>query len=103
MKCDTDLVLLYHYDELEHDASLNHDWLQTLVVAYTPMRYLLHTLQMCSGYLGLIAPSSTLQIASSFQMADQLRWVSRVSYRAAELRNNRPGFGFGERARSAAG
>ena len=88
--------LLDEHDELDHDDGLTDQWVETLSLAYTPMRYLMHTLQMCSGYLTLMAPASTIVNCAALQMGDQLRWLSRVAYRSAELKRNRPGFGFGE-------
>ncbi|MGH8517976.1 MAG: toluene monooxygenase, partial [Panacagrimonas sp.] len=66
---------------------------------YTPLRYLLHTTQMASAYAVLMAPTSTVVNCAAFQMADAFRWVSRVSYRTAELRKSWPDAGFAQQER----
>ncbi|MBI2800206.1 MAG: toluene monooxygenase [Gammaproteobacteria bacterium] len=91
--------LLDQHDEQDHDQGLGADWIETLATLYTPMRYLLHTLQMCSAYLVVVAPSSTIDNCAALQAADQYRWVSRVAYRTAELARHRPEGGFGHAER----
>lgn len=93
--------LLDQYAERRHDAGLSGAWVGQLAALYTPMRYLVHTAQMAAAYNVVMAPASTITNCLTFQMSDQLRWVSRVSYRTAELRKSWPdaGFGSGERQR----
>jgi toluene monooxygenase system protein E len=92
--------LVSQYDELGHDAGLAPAWRAGLVALYTPLRYLLHTTQMASAYLVTMAQGSTVANCFAFQMADQFRWVSRVAYRTAELRNAWPEEGFGRDERA---
>jgi toluene monooxygenase system protein E len=91
--------LLEHYAKLGDDKVYPEEWVKILAGLYAPGRYLLHAAQMASSYLFIIAPSSPIGLCSSFQAADQLRWVQRVAYRTVELANNRPGFGFNEAER----
>ena len=88
--------LLDHYAELGDDKEYPEEWVKILARLYTPGRYLLHTVQMASSYLFIIAPSSTIGICSAFQAADQLRWISRIAYRTVELAKARSGFGLNE-------
>ncbi len=92
--------LLDEHDAIGYDATLGAEWLETLARLYTPARYLFHTLQMSSGYLAQVAPASTITICAALQMADSLRWVSRIAYRTAELAKHRPGHGFGRDERA---
>jgi toluene monooxygenase system protein E len=82
-----------------HDASLPPSWVQTLARAYTPLRYLLTTLQMGSAYVVQMAPASTITNCAAFQEADALRWVSRVAYRTRQLANQFPDQQFGKSER----
>lgn len=91
--------LLDQHNAEGHDKGLSPEWVATLSQLYTPSRYLLHTVQMASAYLVHIAPTSTISNCAAFQAADQLRWVTNVSYRTAELKLAHPGAGFGERER----
>jgi toluene monooxygenase system protein E len=86
--------LLDEYDELGHDHTLNPDWMELLARLYTPSRYLFHAVQMSTGYLVQVAPASTIAICATFQMADALRWVSRIAYRTRELASHQPDHGF---------
>ncbi len=87
--------LLNEYSNNGHDSSLSPATLDLLQTLYTPARYLMHTIQMASGYLVALAPSSTVANGLMFQCADQLRWLSRIAYRTAELKKAHPGRGFG--------
>ena len=69
----------------EHDKSLDQRWAGTLGRMYTPARYLFHTLQMASAYVGQMAPASTITNCNYFQMADSFRWLSHTAYRTKEL------------------
>ncbi len=91
--------LLDEYNELGHDAELRDDWVGSLARLYTPARYLFHTLQMSSHYLVQIVPSSTIRNCATYQATDELRCVSHIAYRTAELAQAHPnaGFGTGER------
>ena len=91
--------LLRDHAKNAHDAGLSADWVAALARLYTPARYPLHCLQMCSAYLVQIVPASTIENCTMFQTADQLRWVSRIAYRTRELANAyaEAGFVSGER------
>lgn len=87
--------LLDQHNEEEHDKGLPAEWVNSLAQLYTPGRYLLHTAQMDSAYVMHMAPSSTIANCAAFQAADQLRWVSNIAYRTAELGQTHPSVGFG--------
>ena len=92
--------LLDEFNEQQHDAGLDKDWVSCLQALYTPSRYLIHTLQMASHYLVQIVPSSTLRNCAIYQAADQLRALSHVAYRTAELGLTYPENGFGDSERN---
>lgn len=92
--------LLAQHSERGHDKKLTQAWVGKLAQLYTPLRYLLHAGQMAAAYGVVMAPSSTVGNCLAFQMGDQLRWVSRVSYRTAELRNSWPDTGFAKQERA---
>lgn len=92
--------LFDQFNAREHDKSLEKTWAGTLARIYTPARYLFHTLQMGSAYVGQMAPASTITNCTYFQMADSLRWLSHTAYRTKEmsLTFDDKGFGRTERA-----
>jgi len=92
--------LFDQFNTREHDKSLEKTWAGTLARIYTPARYLFHTLQMGSAYVGQMAPASTITNCAYFQMADSLRWLSHTAYRTKEvsLTFEDKGFGRTERA-----
>jgi len=92
--------LFDQFDQREHNAALEPVWVAALVRLYSPARYLFHTLQMASAYVGQVSPASTITNCHYFQMADSLRWLSHTAYRTRELANSfaQHGFGRDERA-----
>ena len=86
--------LLDQHDELGHDLPLTEAWAGALARLYTPARFLMHAAQMCAAYTIVLAPGSTVANCAVFEMADHFRWVSRISYRTAELAKHRPDLGF---------
>jgi len=91
--------LFDQFSQREHDKALDPRWAGTLARYYTPARYLFHTVQMASSYVGQVSPASTITNCNYFQMADSLRWLSHTAYRTRELSNtfNETGFGLDER------
>lgn len=87
--------LFDQFNNREHDKSLNTEWTDSLARLYTPVRYLFHTIQMASAYVGQVSPASTITNCNYFQMADSLRWVSHTAYRTKELSLAFPDKGFG--------
>jgi len=85
--------LLRHAEAAGHDARLAPEWLRTLSGVLPPLRYPVHGLQMISAYIGHMAPSGRIVIASLFQAADEMRTVQRVAYRMRQLMSLLPGFG----------
>jgi toluene monooxygenase system protein E len=77
--------LFDQFNSREHDQSLDPRWAGSLARLYTPARYLFHTVQMASAYVGQVAPASTITNCNYFQMADSLRWLSHTAYRSKEL------------------
>ncbi|HMW52038.1 MAG TPA: aromatic/alkene monooxygenase hydroxylase subunit beta [Rhodocyclaceae bacterium] len=87
--------LFDQFNEREHDKALDPRWAGTLARLYTPARYLFHTLQMASAYVGQVSPASTITNCHYFQMADSLRWLSHTAYRTTELARAFADKGFG--------
>lgn len=77
--------LFDQFNAREHDKALIPGWTGTLARMYTPARYLFHTVQMASAYVGQMAPASTITSCNYFQMADAFRWLSHTAYRTKEL------------------
>jgi toluene monooxygenase system protein E len=92
--------LFDQFNTREHDKSLEKTWAGTLARLYTPARYLFHTLQMTSAYVGQMAPASTITNCAYFQMADSLRWLSHTAYRTKELSLTFDDTGFGRDERA---
>lgn len=91
--------LFDQFNSREHDKGLDQRWLGALALRYAPARYLFHTAQMASAYVGQMAPASTITNCVYFQMADSLRLVTHTAYRTKELALAWPEAGFGERER----
>jgi len=91
--------LFDQFSDRQHDEGLESDWVEVLAKAYTPSRYLFHTLQMGSAYIHQMAPASTITNCGTFQTADSLRWMSHTAYRTAELAKSHPKAGFGKNER----
>jgi len=86
--------LFDQFNQREHDIALDPRWAGTLARYYTPSRYLFHTVQMASAYVGQVSPASTITNCNYFQMADSLRWLSHTAYRTKELSIAFPDKGF---------
>jgi hypothetical protein len=72
-----------------------------LQICLTPSRYLAHGLQMMSGYLQQLAPSTYVGNCAAFQAGDHLRRVQRVAYRTRQLDRAYPERSFGKTERAA--
>lgn len=92
--------LFDQFNQREHDKALDARWAGTLARMYAPVRYLFHTVQMASAYVGQVSPASTITNCNYFQMADSLRWVSHTAYRTKELSTTFPDKGFGSDERA---
>ena len=90
-------AVLQEFDRLGR-AETAPDFLQTCM---TPSRYLAHGLQMLSGYLQQLAPSTYVGNCAAFQTADHLRRVQRVAYRTKQLDLAYPERLFGRTERAA--
>ena len=86
--------LFDQFNQREHDVALDPRWAGTLARFYTPSRYLFHTVQMASAYVGQVSPASTITNCNYFQMADSFRWLSHTAYRTKELSIAFPDKGF---------
>lgn len=91
--------LFDQFNERQHNLSLEATWVAALPRLYTPARYLFHTLQMASAYVGQVSPASTITNCHYFQMADSMRWLSHTAYRTKELALSFPQHGFGANER----
>ena len=63
-----------------------------------PLRYPVQGLQMAASYVGSMAPSGRIVIASLLQAADEIRRVQRLAYRMRQLQETHEGFGAGSKA-----
>jgi toluene monooxygenase system protein E len=91
--------ILDEYASAGRDAALAPGWRATLAAMLAPTRFPLHGLQMCTAYLGQMAPCSYVTNCAAFAAADLLRRVSLVAYRTRELQRAFPELGFGTRER----
>ena len=92
--------LFDQFNAREHDVALDAAWANRLAALFAPARYLFHTLQMASAYVGQMSPASTITNCNYFQMADSFRWLSHVAYRTVELGRAFPDAGFGRDERA---
>jgi toluene monooxygenase system protein E len=67
-------VVLDEYGPAQHDASLSDQWAQGLAALFTPTRFPIHALQMCTAYLAHMAPASYISNCAVFGTGDLLRW-----------------------------
>jgi toluene monooxygenase system protein E len=77
--------VLDEYGPAGYDGSLSGRWVECLALLFTPTRFPVHALQMCTAYLGHIAPASYISNCAVFGAGDLLRWVSLVAYRTRQL------------------
>ncbi len=77
--------VLDEYGPAGHDASLPGPWVECLATLFTPTRFPVHALQMCTAYLGYMAPASYISNCAVFAAGDLLRRVSLVAYRTRQL------------------
>ncbi len=77
--------VLDEYGPAGHDASLPQRWAEGLAALFTPTRFPVHALQMCTAYLGQMAPASYISNCAVFGAGDLLRRVSLVAYRTRQL------------------
>ena len=73
------------YSDAHQERGLAQSWLRTLAALFTPVRFLVHGMQMCAAYLGYMAPSSYITNCAAFATADLLRRGSVVAYRTRQL------------------
>jgi toluene monooxygenase system protein E len=78
-------VVLDEYGPARHDASLSGQWVEGLAALFTPTRFPIHALQMCTAYLAQMAPASYISNCAVFGTGDLLRRVSLVAYRTRQL------------------
>ncbi|MCE4547307.1 MULTISPECIES: toluene monooxygenase [unclassified Caballeronia] len=93
--------LLKNHTDTGHDSKLKSEWVEKLKSHYTPLRYLMTTLQMGSAYIVQMAPASTITNCAAFQEADSFRWLSRTAYRTKQLSLAYPEVGFATSERGA--
>ena len=77
--------VLDEYGPAGYDASLPGRWAEGLGALFTPSRFPVHALQMCTAYLGQMAPASYISNCAVFGAGDLLRRVSLVAYRTRQL------------------
>jgi toluene monooxygenase system protein E len=77
--------VLDEYGPVGHDASLSGQWVGCLASLFTPTRFPVHALQMCTAYLGYMAPGSYISNCAVFGAGDLLRRVGLVAYRTRQL------------------
>ena len=91
--------VLDEYGPARHDASLSGQWVEGLAALFTPTRFPVHALQMCTAYLAQMAPASYISNCAVFGTGDLLRRVSLVAYRTRQLADaTRSSIGRTERA-----
>lgn len=77
--------VLDEYGASGHDEALSSGWVTGLGSLFTPTRFPVHALQMCTAYLAHMAPSSYISNCALFAAGDLLRRVSMVAYRTRQL------------------
>jgi toluene monooxygenase system protein E len=82
--------LLATIEDSGYDRALPEAWVDTLAGVLSPLRFVLHGLQMLAAYVGQMAPAGRIAVAALFQAGDELRRLQRVAYRVAQLRGLRP-------------
>jgi toluene monooxygenase system protein E len=68
-------------------AALPQEWVEKLGGLFVPLRFPLHILQMCSLYVGQMAPSAFITNPAHFQAADEMRRIQRIAYTTRLLAN----------------
>ncbi len=76
-----------------YDAHLRPAWLHIFPRVVAPFRYPGHGFQMIASYIGQMAPSGRITIASALQSADEMRRIQRIAYRIRQLQQIYPELG----------
>lgn len=80
-------ALVDHHEDAESVGAFDPAWVDFLVRAVVPLRFPLHVLQMCSLYVGQMAPSAYIINCANFQAADEMRRIQRLAYLTKMLAN----------------
>ncbi len=91
--------VLGEYYRAAHDSCLAPEWLDTLGVLFTPLRYPLYGLQQVEAYVAVTAPTSCATNAAAFATADFVRATSIVAHRTRRLQICHPARAFADRDR----
>src|SRR6185369_794611 len=78
--------VLRSMEACDYDRTLPEAARTLLARAVAPLRFAFHGLQMLAAYVGQMAPSGRIAIASLLQAADEMRRLQRVAYRLGQLR-----------------
>lgn len=71
-----------------YDDRLPPEWMGILRRLLGPFRFPLHGFSMVASYIGSMAPSGRVVIASLFQSADEMRRIQRLTQRIVQLGRN---------------
>jgi toluene monooxygenase system protein E len=84
--------ILEEIESSGYDGELSPRWLHVLSLAFAPLRYPGHGLQMVASYVGQMAPGGRIVITAALQGADEMRRVQRIAYRVRQLQYRYRGF-----------
>jgi toluene monooxygenase system protein E len=79
--------------ESNYDRGLSPRWIDALGALLPVLRFPCHALQMTAAFLGQTAPASSVIVACSFQVGDEIRRIERLAYRMRQLQEVDPAFG----------
>lgn len=91
--------ILEEIEATGYDARLSGTWMYFLSRVFAPLRYPVHGMQMIAAYIAQMAPGGRIAITATMQLADEVRRIERMAYRARQLQFAYPGFAEDSQAR----
>lgn len=79
--------VIERHEDANSVATFEPAYVAALRDAYIPLRFPLHILQMCSLYVGQMAPAAFITNPAHFQAADEMRRIQRIAYTTKLLAN----------------
>lgn len=79
--------VIERHEDANSVASYDPAWVSALGELLVPLRFPLHVLQMCSLYVGQMAPAAFITNPAHFQAADEMRRIQRIAYTTKLLAN----------------
>ena len=79
--------VIERHEDAHTVETFERPYVDALARLLVPLRFPLHVLQMCSLYVGQMAPAAFITNPAHFQAADEMRRIQRIAYTTKLLAN----------------